>query len=189
MNISDIEDDPLADFETAESNEDIFKDSLNLEQHYYDLGYQEGIDSPNPDATHDGELMGIQTGFQKFLFLGAIMQFIKDLIKTTESHIENGDTVDSLGKPRNFQRINTQLVTLLTTLNDVFIKDGELNIQNTPDSVELYDKTMKHSRGKLITISTQLNELQSFNKLEKICQIAIGKSPDNKLTGDDMDMW
>lgn len=190
FNYSDNDEDPLAEFDTHDIKEDIFKDSLDLEQHYYDLGYQEGINSSNPDANHDGELLGIQTGFQKFVFVGAIMEFSKDLRLITDIHIQNGDTVDSQGKQRNYQRINTQLISLLNTLNDVFINtEGELHVDNTPDSIELYDKTIKHARGKLITISTQLNELQTFTKLEKLCQMAIGKSPENKLTGDDMDMW
>lgn len=198
-----IADDPLAEFDisvgpTATSGgtacgvhqDDLFEEALNLEQHYYNLGYQEGIDTPNSDANHDGRLLGVQTGFQKFLVLGATLEFTSDLILLAESHVTNNLSSDSQGKPRNYPRVLSQLQNLRDSLVSTFdIREGTPHVDNSPESVDRYDRALSASRGKLIALSTQLGKQAQFAQLERACQVAAGKTPEAKITVDDGDLW
>lgn len=180
---SDGEDDPLAGFEAARLEGDFMSEPLDFEQQCYEQGLREGEALVDPEAFRDGELMGIQTGFQHFMLLGAMLPFVDDLTDMCKER-------EGTDARKNYARISDQLAALKNGLMDTFgVHSGAISVSNEPELVEKYNRTLKLARGKLITLATQLGVLDRFLELERIVKHSIGKTPENAIMGDDMDLW
>ena len=56
----------------SEPTEDPFDTLLNLEEHYYNEGYQQGIDDGSRAGRIEGRLFGLEKGFEKFAAMGKL---------------------------------------------------------------------------------------------------------------------
>lgn len=126
---------------------------LDLEQQYYQEGYEEG----QREATHhqfiEGKEYGYQTGFQRFIIIG-YMRGVAEIWRK-----EDGKTIE-----KSMESHLNQLDRLL----DVPMTNGD-------SEVAVYEKNVAKARNKLRVIATIRKDQARISKLDQLVDEIGGK--------------
>ncbi|CDO92774.1 unnamed protein product [Kluyveromyces dobzhanskii CBS 2104] len=123
-----------------------FDELLNLEQQFYQEGYEEGRNVNLRQNLFEGKQYGLQVGFQRFQLLGIIYGICDTLIQR----------FDDTGLHKNAKLIKK------------LIEDIEMN--NNQESVAVYERSIFKIRNKfrLVLMSLQKNMSNSDSTLDRL---------------------
>ncbi|KAF3929868.1 hypothetical protein ABW19_dt0207658 [Dactylella cylindrospora] len=127
---------------------DLFDAVLNLEEDYYAIGHQEGIEAGRVAGRLEGRAFGIEKGFEKYLSLG----LIKGRTRIWEARISDSSSAPTssnlvISNPRH-----TKHVSLLQTLT------SNPPIRNEEDDVEEVDDRIRRGKAKVKILENALGE-------------------------------
>ena len=140
---------------------------LNLEEEQYELGYKEGQAQGTEDQYLEGKEYGYQTGFQRFLIVGFILEFVKFWLS-------------------NIDQYNTSSSSLRNHLDNLKSILANISTTNDDKEVEEYEKNIKKARNKLRVIATITKESWKIDSLDNLVKevggtLQVSENPD--------DMW
>lgn len=140
---------------------------LNLEEEQYELGYKEGQAQGTKDQYLEGKEYGYQTGFQRFLIVGFILEFVKFWLS-------------------NIDQYNTSSSSLRNHLDNLKSILANTSTTNDDKEVEEYEKNIKKARNKLRVIATITKESWKIDSLDNLVKevggtLQVSENPD--------DMW
>lgn len=138
---------------------------LNLEQKYYQQGYEDGVAQSTKEQLFEGKEYGYQTGFQRFLIVG----YIQGLVEYWKKNIDKYD--------------NKSLASHLEQLNKLVV---DIPTENGDEQVEEYEKRINKARNKLRVIASLTKESWKISNLDDLMkqvggQMQVSENPD--------DMW
>lgn len=139
---------------------------LNLEQEYYQKGFEEGEAQGIREQFLEGKQYGYQTGFQKYLIVG----YIQGLLDNWKTDIENYSHINGF-----VNHINQ----LEKYLKDIPMDNEELH-------VEEFDRIVHKARNKLRVVTTIAKEAWKSNLLDEIIRRVGGNI---QVSTDEVDMW
>ncbi|CAJ2502735.1 Uu.00g101290.m01.CDS01 [Anthostomella pinea] len=163
------------------ASEDIFGDVFNLEEQYYQEGYDQGFKDGAEAGRIEGCSVGLKSGFEKFLEAGRLQS--KALVwanripnlqqqqhetttptAITEAQADNNQTGSNEDtSEENAARLlppinsNPRLEKNLTTLY-ALVEPGTLSTENDDEAVNDFDSRLKGAQGKLKMIERALGE-------------------------------
>lgn len=153
------------DFESLNIDTD---EILNLEDQYYQEGFQEGQEHSTRQQYMEGKEFGYQTGFQRFLIIG----YIEGLLNYWKRNI------DAYGGHQN-NTLNNHITQLETLISEIQTTNGD-------KEVEAYEKIMVKSRNKLRVIATITRESWKINNVDQLIKEMGGKL---KVSENVDEMW
>lgn len=124
---------------------------LNLEQEYYEQGYQEGQDFSTKQQYIEGKEYGYQTGFQRFLIVG----YIQGLLGSWKHNI------DDYEKGSKNISLRNHLEQLGELVNNIPITNGA-------DEVKLFETRINKARNKVRVIANICKELWKVNNIDNL---------------------
>ena len=146
-----------------EDSEDPFDVVLNLEDQYYQEGFQAGVEDGSRAGLIEGRIFGLEKGFEKFFNMGKLsgrvcvwsarIQKGKD---SSGQSLEAGDDGNNVGGVRSL-RYNERLdkhVQTLCALSEL----ESLSTQNTEDAVNEFDDRLKRATAKVKVIESIVGE-------------------------------
>ena len=158
-----------------------FDSLLNLEEDFYRQSYDDAFQIGQDHSTRDGKQFGIQTGFQRFILIGALKTTTERIIAEKKS-IKATDDI--------------KLEKHLKTLNDIlevinsFYSGTTVKTTNTVDDVNDYERKIKTIRSKLKTLYAQLGEKSLFPELESLCKSTAREIPTTQINGgEEQNLW
>lgn len=113
------------------NSEELFDPLLNLEEQYYDEGYEEGKKDGKHAGYLEGKQFGLQTGYQRFLSIG-ILQARVDIWKE---------------KLQDNEKVQKHLNQLETVVKNI-------PMSNKEEDVEDFEKRLKKAKAKSKVISS-----------------------------------
>ena len=137
------------------SNADVFADVLNLEDQYYQEGYDLGVADGSKSGRIEGRLFGLQKGFEKFLEMGKL----NGRAAVWEARLPSSSTSSSGQESRSLPQLsgNERLrkhVERLAALSD----PNDLSTKNDEDDVSEFDDRLKDAKAKATLISRIVGE-------------------------------
>lgn len=174
----------------TESNIDFDLDYvLNLEDQFYEESFKEALKKGENHSNRDGKQFGIQTGFQRFILIGALNK-VNILIEQTL------DQSNELSNSKNKTKLNTKKIIkslneIQKLINQFYSSDSDklVKTSNIPTDVDLYEKNIKLIRSKIKSLYSQLGYKTLYPEIEKTCRITAGDIPDTQINGTQDDMW
>lgn len=171
---------PVKDTMTCDNSVD-FDSVVNLEENFYRDSYHNAHEIGFEHTKLDGKQFGIQTGFQRFVLLGALKKFTQ----LVDEELQNNDDLPNKISDKMLKSINEIL-----KLSQGFYSDGLIETSNTPADVESYEKQMKLIKSKAKILYSKLGYKSKFSDLESTCRSLSGDIPSTQInTGDENDMW
>ncbi|ODV80116.1 DUF1715-domain-containing protein [Suhomyces tanzawaensis NRRL Y-17324] len=122
-------------------------DILNLEEEYYQKGFEEGQSDASKEQLREGKEYGYQTGFQRYLIIG----YIQGLVEVWEKNLLSYE----------LKMLANHLVQLKTIIDDV-------PITNEASDVEEFEKRVNKARNKVRVVCTTLKESWKLQGLDKM---------------------
>ena len=137
------------------SNADIFADVLNLEDQYYQEGYDLGVTDGSKSGRIEGRLFGLQKGFEKFLEMGKL----SGRAAVWEARLPFSNTIPTSSPESRVPELsaNERLrkhVERLAALSD----PNDLSTKNNEDDVSEFDDRLKDAKAKATLISRIVGE-------------------------------
>lgn len=120
---------------------------LNLEQEYYQQGYEEGQEFSTRQQFLEGKEYGYQTGFQRFLIIGYIQGLVNYWLFNTDKY--------------GSESFEKHLIQLNDLLKDIPTTNGV-------DEVKEYERRVLKSRNKIRIIANICKEQWKVNNLDKL---------------------
>lgn len=158
-----------------------FDSLLDLEGEFYKESYNDALREGSEHTKKDGKLLGIQTGFQRFVIIGTLKR-INDIFLT---HIESNDKID----PERLQKNLKSLNEIQSKINAFYEERSQIiKSTNSPADVEFYESNLKFIRSKLKIIYLQLGYKSLYSQLESGCQNITGEINATHLENEG-DMW
>lgn len=173
------------------TNDNIDFDSLlDLESQYYQTSYQDALIKGSQHTLHDGKVFGIQTGFQRFVIIGALKRANQILLQVIQNKLKN-DTNNANTKLEKSLKSIDQIQQLLNSFYTENESDSKAAIKssNSAIDVNLYEKNIKVIRSKLKIIYLQLGYKDLYSNIEKSCNLVTGELKSTQLLNDDQDIW
>lgn len=142
---------------------DALDEVLNLEEQYYNEGFNEGQEFSTKEQYIEGKEYGYQTGFQRFIIIGYMKGLLEDwdlqenLSSSVQSHIEQ----------------------LRKLVNDIPMTNGD-------EEVAIYEKSLNKARNKLRVITTLTKEQNKITNLDNLVNEIAGKL---QVSENIDDMW
>lgn len=176
----------------TEKNIDFDLDSvLNLEDHFYEESFKEALKKGENHSNRDGKLFGIQTGFQRFILIGALNKINQLIHQTLDQSIELQNL--KIKTKLNTEKIIKSLNEIQKIINQFYSSDNNNNklieTSNIPQDVNLYEKNIKLIRSKIKSLYSQLGYKTLYPEIEKSCRSIAGDIPDTQINGVQEDMW
>lgn len=157
-------------------SDDLFSDLLlEPEQQYYEEGFREGQAQSTVQPFHEGKQLGVQTGFQRFLILGALRKLVKFLQEDIDAK-RDGDMIVINGRHKDYRRTSKQLDQLANVL-DCFFEEDRLIVKNTDQEVADYSKLLKQGRAKARSLCVSLGYPTLYRRVEETCRQVSGDIP------------
>lgn len=172
---------------TSKTNDlDVDFDSLlNLEESFYQESYDEAFQTGHNHSFRDGKLLGIQTGFQRFILVAALKKASELLIGANEKNVNDDPKLE-----KHLSSLNNTLALINEFYKN---EDGTLsdtiNITNTPKDVALYEKNIKTIRSKTKILFSQIGEKSLYPEIDNFCKLTAGEVPTTQINGQEQDMW
>ena len=137
------------------SNADVFADVLNLEDQYYQEGYDLGVADGSKSGRIEGRLFGLQKGFEKFLEMGKL----SGRAAVWEARLPFSNTIPTSSPESRVPELsaNERLrkhVERLAALSD----PNDLSTKNNEDDVSEFDDRLKDAKAKATLISRIVGE-------------------------------
>lgn len=178
------------------SNTDLDFDSvLDLEDQFYSASYNDALREGQAHTLRDGKQFGIQTGFQRFILVGALRR-INDILLEIISQKNSASDSTREGRPLNYERYLKSLSAIQQTIRQFYPEseddtdDGLIQVTNTPSDVEFYEKNIKLIRSKIKSVYAQIGYKSLYPELESTCRKTAGDIPATQINGgDEQDMW
>lgn len=142
-------------------------DVLNIEEQYYEEGYEEGQRQSTFQQYREGKEFGYQTGFQRFLIVG----YIKGLCQYWQENITHYDKSAIKSITNHVDQVNSMI--------------NELKMTNGDSEVALFDKTVVKLRNKLRLLGSLTKENWKVNQVDQLIK-EIGGQPQVSENVDDM---
>lgn len=131
---------------------------LNLEQKFYQEGYEEGICEKAKENHIEGKQFGLQVGFQRFLIVGQIQGIVQVLKSVSESRISS----------RNLQIIDELLAGFVKTNADDAVADYESRLIKVRNKLRNVLLSLDRQSGKITGRTLTLEDV------EKVCSRVAG---------------
>ncbi|KAG7661620.1 uncharacterized protein J8A68_004889 [[Candida] subhashii] len=139
---------------------------LNIEQRYYQQGYDDGVAQSTKEQLIEGEEYGYQTGFQRFLIIG----YIQGLVEYWQKNIE---------KYANNKSFESHLQQLKDLVVDIPIINGD-------EEVAEFEKRVNKARNKLRVVATLAKESWKISHLDELMKEVGGQL---QVSENVDDMW
>lgn len=157
-----------------------FDEVLDIEQQYYQKGFDEAFSVGEEHSYKDGKQFGIQTGFQRFILIGAL----KRVCGLLEQAVQNDNNKESVGKHI------AALSDVLHNLNKFYSENSKtISATNSAQDVELYEDLIKRIRSKAKVVFTKLGYKTLYPELENTCKLISGEVPSTQINSVEKDMW
>lgn len=161
-----------------------FDSLLNLEESFYQESYDEAFKIGEEHSFRDGKLLGIQTGFQRFILIGALKKASNLLMEINNAKLSKENKDDN---PK-IEKYLSSLSNILSLINE-FYKDSLINVTNTPEDVDIYEKNIKTIRSKSKILFSQLGEKSFYPEIENNCKEIAGEIPTTQINSQEDNMW
>ncbi|PPJ56251.1 hypothetical protein CBER1_06388 [Cercospora berteroae] len=143
---------------TNPSNTDVFEDVLNLEDRYYQEGYDLGVAEGAKSGRIEGRTFGLEKGFEKFLEMGKL----NGRAAVWEARLPSLEKQDdaprsskgSVMPPLNGNERLRKHVERLAALSD----PNGLSTKNDEDDVSVFDDRLKDAKAKATLIARIVGE-------------------------------
>ena len=143
---------------TAPSNTDVFEDVLNLEDRYYQEGYDLGVADGAKSGRIEGRTFGLEKGFEKFLEMGKL----NGRAAVWEARLPSSKSQDdasasskaSIMPSLNGNERLRKHVERLAALSD----PNDLSTKNDEDHVSEFDDRLKDAKAKATLIARIVGE-------------------------------
>lgn len=169
-----------------------FDSLLGLEEEFYTDSYNSAFEKGSEHTQRDGKQFGIQTGFQRFILVGALKRVSEILISLKEENSDSGnnnDTEVAIDRRKGkTARLHKSLVEILKTL-EKFYSEDVIQVSNTPREVDFFEEQMKKIKSKAKTVYSQLGYKSLYADIEKTCTKVAGNVPTTQINGEEQDMW
>lgn len=146
-----------------EDSEDPFDVVLNLEDQYYQEGFQAGVEDGTRAGLIEGRVFGLEKGFEKFFEMGKLsgkacvwaarMQKGKDSPEQSIGTSHDGSKAGGVKSLRYGERLDKHVRTL-RALSEL----ESLSTQNTEDAVSEFDDRFKRATAKVKVIESIIGE-------------------------------
>ena len=146
-----------------EDSDDPFDVVLNLEDQYYQEGFQAGVEDGSRAGLIEGRIFGLEKGFEKFLEMGKLcgracvwsarMQKDKDSSGQSFDAADEGSNVGGVKSLKFSERLDRHVQTL-RALSEL----ESLSTQNTEDAVSEFDDRFKRATAKVKVIESIVGE-------------------------------
>lgn len=157
-----------------------FDSVVDLEQQYYQKGFDEAFAVGQNHSLKDGKQFGIQTGFQRFILIGAIKKTF-ELINALPL---------SENDPVKLEKSKKSISEMLDNINKFYSENSEVIVTtNTTADVEVYEEIIKKIRSKAKIVYTKLGYKTLYPELENTCKLVSGEIPSTQINGVEKDMW
>lgn len=123
---------------------------LNLEEVYYQEGFQEGQEHGAKQQLMEGKEFGYQTGFQRFLIIGYITGLLEDWRTNIEKY-------GGLGN-KSFENHLSQLEDLMK----------QVQLTNGDEEVATFEKVIGKARNKLRLLATLTKENWKISQVDSL---------------------
>lgn len=153
---------------------------LNIEQQSYQKGFDEAFSVGEQHSYKDGKQFGIQTGFQRFVLIGAL----KKTCELLEEALQNDGNIESNTKQMSAISDIVKNVNIFYAENANFI-----HATNSSKDVELYESLIKKIRSKAKVAFTRLGYKSLYSELDTTCRIISGEIPSTQISSVEEDMW
>jgi hypothetical protein len=166
------------------NNENIDFDSLlDLENQFYNNSYNNAYKTGESHTFRDGKQFGIQTGFQRFVLIGAL----KKLLELLKNNNNNSDNYSD----RQLKSIDDLLNLLNSFYNNNNNNNNNLiNSTNNINDVNYYEKNIKLIKSKIKVLFSQLGYKSLYSDLDSSCIKITGIIPVTQLNiSDENDIW
>ncbi|ODV85502.1 hypothetical protein CANARDRAFT_23035 [[Candida] arabinofermentans NRRL YB-2248] len=180
-----------------------FDSVLNLEDQYYNEGFNEGQLEGSMKQFHEGKELGIQTGYQRLLIIGQLRTLVNYWIEKIDRLIESNtmgtesSSSDlsvsvvsvSVKKPKRDNHKVKKTLDGLKMLLDSLYDNDKINLTNSDEDVQTYETILKKARAKVRSLSTVLGDEELYASIERLSLQVGGTIPTSGITGADEDMW
>lgn len=162
-----------------------FDSILDPEAEFYKVSYDDALQKAEEHTKLDGKQFGIQTGFQRFVLIGALKRLNEILLRVAK----NGNNTSNL-KNEKFDKILKSLIEIEKNILNFYSTDNNLiNSSNSIEDVEFYEKSIKLIRSKIKYIYLQLGYKKLYPEIENSCNLISGDIPSTQLINNEQDMW
>jgi hypothetical protein len=160
--------------------DDPFEDVLNLEDRFYQDGYEKGQEDGVKAGRIEGRSLGLEKGYQKFLESGRLhgkaivwANRLSGLQQATKSHpyAEHGTARQTLPDLPSNPRLEKNVTTLFA-----LTEPDSLSTENTDEAVSDYDDRLKRAEGKARVIEKMVGEEHRRDETQKNASPAGAKS-------------
>ncbi|GIZ44339.1 hypothetical protein CKM354_000754000 [Cercospora kikuchii] len=143
---------------TTTSNADVFEDVLNLEDRYYQEGYDLGVADGAKSGRIEGRTFGLEKGFEKFLEMGKLngraAVWEARLPSSKKGDDASASSSDPVMPPLNGNERLRKHVERLAALSD----PNGLSTKNDEDDVSEFDDRLKDAKAKATLIARIVGE-------------------------------
>ncbi len=166
---------------------------LSPEQHFYNEGYKEGKAQSTEEDRKEGKELGIQTGFQRFILVGALRQmaeFLFEKIMAESTASPSSDVIVINGRKKSRLRMQKQLsevTKLLSTFVDA--ESGLVVASNSDADVESFRKIFKQARAKIRSLCSVTGYGRLYADVENSCLLVGKKIPVSDVSGTADESW
>ncbi|KAI5360217.1 Putative essential protein Yae1 [Septoria linicola] len=145
------------------ANNDVFEDVLNLEEQYYQEGYELGVADGSKSGRIEGRIFGLEKGFEKFLEMGKLngkatvweARLPSPGAKTTSTTkaSQEAEKAGALPQLSGNERLRKH-IERLAALSD----PNDLSTKNDEDEVSAFDDRLKDAKAKATLITRIVGE-------------------------------
>lgn len=167
-----------------------FDSLLDLEDQFYSASYSNALREGEAHTARDGKQFGIQTGFQRFIMIGALKKANELLLEVARQNVTTKKDTPDRAK---YEKYEKSLSAIQKTIEQFYITSNGpsdlIQVSNTPEDVELFEKNIKLIRSKIKAVYAQMGYKSLYPDLENTCRITAGDIPTTQVNGDEKDMW
>lgn len=164
-----------------------FDDVLNIEEEYYQNGFNDALLKGSDHSKRDGKVFGIQTGFQRFILLGALKNMNEIILQNNinNTNINNNTQINDL----KLEKLLVSLKSIHQLILNFYNDSNLIQTSNSIQDVNLFETNIKTIRSKLRTIYLQLGYKKLYTQMENICKILSGEIQESQIVNDQQDVW
>lgn len=122
-----------------ENTEFDLDDVLNLEEEYYNRGYEDGAEQSTKEQYLEGRAYGLQTGFQRFLIIG----IFKGLLEHWQNNIENYDNSIQEILRNRLEDLNKNLTQIKMTNDEIEVGKYEKLLLKCKNKIRIIHRLCK----------------------------------------------
>lgn len=166
-----------------------FDSLLDLESQFYNESFHGALKQGEHHTNRDGKQFGIQTGYQRFILIGALNKINKTLIQICESKKSSESTTTTQKKPLNYEKLEKSLTEIQKNIDSFYSNDKLIKVSNVPEDVQFYEKNIKLIRSKIKSVYAQMGYKSLYPEIENACRSVAGDIPSTQINGDQQDIW